>query len=730
MNKRNKVIPILVLVCALLLTSCSTKANVTKTSNINGPLLPAYSLSVSSKKWGYVDSTGKFVISPKYDSAMDFQSNNIAIVTVNNKYGLINKNGTTVLPISYDYITNFSEGYAVATKDSTNFLIDEKGKTIYSSTSPIMTYSDGMCLFSKNINGQSLYGYLDKTGKVKLDAKYLNAEPFNGDKALVETSDNKYHLIDTNGNIITSYSFNDLYSYSDDTIVYNDSKTSLNGYINANGTVIVPAKFEEADPFKDGFAIVAVSSGNYQPPKYGIINKSGNYVVTPQYTSITYLGNGLFSVTKTGDTTNITFQPAAIINSSGTLLTDFKYYGVGSFSNGYASVSDNNSTYFINTKGQAVSTLPKFSGNGTLNLNGNIIEANIDNRLSYVTKANKVIWMSNNIYNLNNGISVSEVKYRPNRLNLIYYPQISGIKNSSAEASINNELKNDFIGSVKATDPNTDTTIDFLASQNKNLLIIEQTGYIYPIGAAHGMPVDDYFSIDLNTGKFYKLSDLFKPGSSYANKINNLIKADIKANNSQYFPDAFTGITADQSFHVTKDSLVIYFSPYEIAPYAAGYPSFNISWKDLMDVINTDGSFFKAFDKNTNGSIVNNSASESDIKNAIDTYENTLVSAINNHDFSIVSPILYNGSNLYKDQENLITSLSKQGITETFGSFTLDKVEFNSNKTECKAYVDETVTINYPKKATVTKQYSYIYTLNYSKVLSKWQLSDIATWKK
>lgn len=733
MNKRNKSILLLTLVFIFLFTSCSFKTSVpTTSSNINGPLFPAYSIIGSSKKWGYIDSSGKFVIKPKYDNASDFQANNIAIVSVNNKYGLIDRQGNSILVPIYDDITNYSEGYAVAKKDSINTLIDEKGKAIYSSTSWITDFKNGMCLISKNSNNKSLYGFLDKNGSLKLNEQYLYAESFNGDKALVETADNKYHLIDKSGNIVTTYNYNDLNSYSEDTIVYKDQSTNLKGYISSDGKVIINAKFSVADDFKDGFAIAAVSTGTYQPPKYGLIDKNGNYVIKPDYTSITYLGQGLYSVTKAEDTTSAYYQPKAIINNSGTLLTDFKYYEVGNFANGYCSVSDDSSTYFIDKKGHEVSNLPKFSGIGSLILKNNIIKASIDNRLSYTTKANKVIWKAENTYKLSNGISIKEIKYRPNRLNLIYYPEVSGLKDSSIQTTINSTLKNHFIGYIYANDSNTDTKGDFLVDYNKNILVIEQTGYVYPIGAAHGMPTEVYYNIDLNTGKFYKLSDLFKSDSDYLSKINSIIKAAIQKNSTKYFPDAFTGIKPDQGFHVTKDYLKIYFTPYEIAPFAAGYPSFDISWKDIIDVINTDGSFWKSFDKNTNAAkaVINDDSSQdndnNDINDAISTYETTLVSAINKQDFSIVSPILCEGSNLYNAQKNLIISLGKQGITEKFESFTLEKAEFNSDKTECKAYVDETITINYPKKDSVTKKYSYIYTLKYTKALSKWQLSDIA----
>jgi hypothetical protein len=64
------------------------------------------------------------------------------------------------------------------------------------------------------------------------------------------------------------------------------------------------------------------------------------------------------------------------------------------------------------------------------------------------------------------------------------------------------------------------------------------------------------------------------------------------------FDGSFTGIRADQGFTVTKDGLEIYFDPYEIAPYAAGFPAFDIPYSELSDILDTQGAFFQSFDKN------------------------------------------------------------------------------------------------------------------------------------
>lgn len=111
------------------------------------------------------------------------------------------------------------------------------------------------------------------------------------------------------------------------------------------------------------------------------------------------------------------------------------------------------------------------------------------------------------------------------------------------------------------------------------------------------MPSKIYPHIDLVSGKFYELKALFKLNSNYVKVLSDNIGEQIK-NNPEYsyvFPDAYKGIQEDRPFYVGKDALYIYFYPYEIAPYATGFPTFKIPYKDIMNIINANGEFWRAF---------------------------------------------------------------------------------------------------------------------------------------
>ena len=101
-----------------------------------------------------------------------------------------------------------------------------------------------------------------------------------------------------------------------------------------------------------------------------------------------------------------------------------------------------------------------------------------------------------------------------------------------------------------------------------------------------------------------------------------------------------------------------------------------------------------------------------DAQNLIYNYCYNLVSAINNYDFSIVSPYIYSGSSLYTKQQALIESCKNQGITQSF-----DYVNLNSltkiNDTKWEAKVTEQETIYYADETTKVKTFNWTYTIEY-----------------
>jgi hypothetical protein len=552
-------------------------------------------------KWGYIDNKGTFGIEPKYDSAYDFGENGIAIVKEKNLYGIIDQLGKYVLQPKYDSINEFSEGRAAAVYKNIFKVIDENGKEL--TTKPytfIGSFKEGRAVMTiTDKQGKSFYGYLGREGNEAVPPKYEYVGDYNNGKAVVKISDNQYALIGLNGQILKTYKYAFVGDIGDGLLAFKQSDDGKFGYMDVNGNIVMQPKYTAAQPFSKGRAIVNVSE-NYSNG-YGLIDEKGNYIIIPQYNDISLLGDNRVAVGRAIDKDKPYLgSKFAIGDTDGRFLTDFIYNAVENYRYGFASAFNDEYTFFIDKDGKIAKNLPMVSGSGTLYFEGDLIKADVDHRVSYLDKVGKVIWSQNTTIPLSKEYMIKEEKYKPNKDYLVYYPEIKGMKNIDAENSANNKLKE--LSQVKPIDTNVKLDYNYLGDFSielfkKNLLVMELWGYNYPSGAAHGMPTRTYAHVDLESGKLYELKDLFKKNSNYVKVLSDIIENQIK-NNEEYsyvWLDSYKGIKEDQPFYVKEDALYIYFYPYDIAPYSAGFPTFKIPFEDIMSIIDANGEFWRAF---------------------------------------------------------------------------------------------------------------------------------------
>ncbi|WP_127579898.1 WG repeat-containing protein [Paenibacillus koleovorans] len=565
-------------------------------------LYPMAVMTTSGTKWGYMNDRGAVFIQPHFDSAADFQSNGLAVVQVGDLYGLLKPNGEFAVKPQFGFINDFHEGRAVAYVDQGSVVIDEQGHILTSQTyTYIGTYSDGLALFSKTDNQSNyLYGYLDLKGQEAIPAQYKSGTDFKKGKAVVQVNDREHALIGHDGKRLATYPYPRVGELSEGLLAYQAEPNGKMGYIDEQGRQVIAPQFTYAEAFKDGRAVVNMAP-DYNN-EYGLIDRTGKWIMKPLYNSIELLGEQRASIGEAIDPEQpyIGSKYALADAKNGPLLTGFQYASIGPFEKGLASASDGKLTFFLTRDGHLAPHSPKVSGNGTLNWVGSLIKANVDQRLSYYDRWGKLIWRQTANVALTPPLKVKEGKYRPNKDYFVYYPQFAGMRNIRAQQAVNRKLK--MMSQVKPVPANTQLDYSYsgdysVAFYKDLLLVLELTGYNYPFGAAHGSPSKVYAHVNTKTGQFYQLKDLFKPDSNYAEVLGRIVGEQIK-NDPQYdyvFPDSYKGISPDQPFYVTEHALHLYFNPYDIGPYAVGFPTFRIPYTEIETILNKQGSFWKSF---------------------------------------------------------------------------------------------------------------------------------------
>ncbi|MFC5648303.1 PdaC/SigV domain-containing protein [Paenibacillus solisilvae] len=107
------------------------------------------------------------------------------------------------------------------------------------------------------------------------------------------------------------------------------------------------------------------------------------------------------------------------------------------------------------------------------------------------------------------------------------------------------------------------------------ILSLKILTYVYTGGAHGSTRVDTYNVRNKTAAARITLKDLY--GNDYRKIVNAKISAAIAKDPESYFQDSFKTISDGQSFYVQDGRAVIVFQQYEIAPYAAGIPEFNIA---------------------------------------------------------------------------------------------------------------------------------------------------------
>ncbi|WP_084543387.1 DUF3298 and DUF4163 domain-containing protein [Gracilibacillus kekensis] len=176
----------------------------------------------------------------------------------------------------------------------------------------------------------------------------------------------------------------------------------------------------------------------------------------------------------------------------------------------------------------------------------------------------------------------------------VFYPQVTALHNQQLERLINHaiidqtqQLINEQIGNMP-TEVEEMIGLYEVKNNQRQVLSLSLSNYTYHYQAAHGMTFIKSLTFDLEKEKKCELSDLFKPGSAYVERLSHLVAQQIKQRDIPLLGE-FTGIRPDQDFYMADKTLLIYFQLYELTPYYFGFPMFPISVYDLQDIIVENG---------------------------------------------------------------------------------------------------------------------------------------------
>ena len=263
----------------------------------------------------------------------------------------------TVNNLDYIRLGDCRDGHFVVTDGSTKkaMIFDNTGKQtgeleirrglpIFSEGVALTYLPDNKCVII-GYDGNVLKVLGDDFGSMIKPGFYKRApDKFVDGLAVIQDNQQKFHFIDTKGNILSPtlgihqdcIGSEDIFSpISPRPLVngrraYKDLANGLYGYINEKCEVVIPARFLNALDFSDGLAAVMIKDDNVE--KWGFIDTAGNVVINPIYSyKPGDFHEGFATVSK--KTGKIVY-----INKKGEVVSD-EYDFAGCFTGGYAVVN-------------------------------------------------------------------------------------------------------------------------------------------------------------------------------------------------------------------------------------------------------------------------------------------------------------------------------------------------------------------------------------------------------
>jgi hypothetical protein len=263
--------------------------------------------------WGFIDTTGKIVIQPKFSRVNQF-SDSLCFVTIQNdtvsQNAFIRPDGTIafILPDDYKEVSPFAYGRATVTINQEVCAIDKSGKLVFNTHYPygggekfqegIIRVSGGKGRWIQEGTSQVWKGdttkYYDTEGNVIIALEGMGYGAFSEGLAVVKINDSTFY-IDRTGKIKIRPKNQDLSFFDFSNGLAQAVRPGIkhqDGFIDTTGALIIPIQFEGAGDFKEELAAFR------QGDSSGFINRKGDVCIKPTFERVAREGfnNGLCRV--------------------------------------------------------------------------------------------------------------------------------------------------------------------------------------------------------------------------------------------------------------------------------------------------------------------------------------------------------------------------------------------------------------------------------------------------
>ncbi len=293
-------------------------------------------------KFGYIDTTGSWVIKPELDDA-DFFSEGFASVCKNDSCYYINKEGQRTSEYYFEETNNYHNGVAIVKKGNEYFIINRSGQLISRGYEDINEASDNLFVCKLKNN----YGAINAKGEQIIPFMYAKLGDFKNGFAYYLSS--KYGLVNTiNHTLKAEWEWISDVDTNQVVIVKKENKFGL---MHSNETIILSPNFDYVAPCQNGIYLI-VKNG-----KYGFYNLNElcfatalDYDYNPAYETNYYTNGKFFKLLRDNE--------VALIDANGRYSINFGIYSNLFFAKcDVIRIQKNNKYGYVDRKLKAITTV-------------------------------------------------------------------------------------------------------------------------------------------------------------------------------------------------------------------------------------------------------------------------------------------------------------------------------------------------------------------------------------
>ncbi|MGB0983355.1 MAG: WG repeat-containing protein [Saprospiraceae bacterium] len=322
-----------------------------------------------NQKWGLIDQSGQTIVSPDYDAIGDFYQYGYAIVQEAGKVGVMNKSGEIVIKVAYkDLQVLDSTLFAVIQKNRWT-IIDLNEKTVLNDDyERVKIWQKSFLFFSKN----GKWGLVDISGKLLISPLYDNIKPFEEGYFITELNGKK-GLVSASGQVILSPVVEEIRLEQKGVFFYKKNKKW--GAVDSEGTQVLKHEWDSYQKIDryfyevieggkvslysitqkkiitqkqyDGFLSFSKDNVIFIKNRHaGLLNENGREILKGIYEEIQPYGKGFFRVKKS--------DFWGIVGVNDKLIIPFEYEYIAPLKKEVCVIRQNNKYGIANVAGELV----------------------------------------------------------------------------------------------------------------------------------------------------------------------------------------------------------------------------------------------------------------------------------------------------------------------------------------------------------------------------------------